>query len=50
MAAVQAMHDTLKSLREGTPPSKLKGLASSDLIKQLTRGATYQDWQDEFLS
>ncbi len=50
MAAVKAMHDTLKSLREGTPPSKLKGLASSDLIKQVTRETSYRDWQDEFLS
>ncbi|MEE8366347.1 MAG: isocitrate lyase/PEP mutase family protein [Gammaproteobacteria bacterium] len=50
MAALKAMHDTLKSLREGTPPSKLKGVASSDLIKQVSRDATYRDWQDEFLS
>jgi len=50
LAAVKAMHDTLKALREGTPPSELEGIASSDLIKQLTRETTYQDWQDKFLS
>ena len=50
MAAVKAMHDTLKSLREGTAPSELEGLASPDLIKQVTRDSTYKRWQDEFLS
>jgi carboxyvinyl-carboxyphosphonate phosphorylmutase len=50
MAAVQAMHDTLKALREGTPPSQLQGVASADLIKQLTRDDSYQTWQEEFLS
>ena len=50
MAAVKAMHDTLKSLRDGTPRSDLKGIASSDLLKQLTREASYRGWQDEFLS
>lgn len=50
MAAVQAMHDTLKALREGTAPAQLQGVASADLIKQVTRDASYQAWQDEFLS
>ena len=50
MAAVQAMYDTLKALREGTAPAQLQGVASADLIKQVTRDASYQAWQDEFLS
>ena len=50
MAAVQAMHDTLKALREGSAPSQLKGIASASLIKQLTRDSSYQAWQDDFLS
>ena len=50
MAAVKAMHDTLKALREGTVPSELEGLASPDLIKQITRDSTYKDRQAEFLS
>jgi len=50
MAAVQAMHDTLKALREGSAPAGLKGIASADLIKRLTRDASYQAWQDDFLS
>ena len=50
MAAVQAMHDTLKALRDGTPPSQLEGIAGADLIKQVTRDADYQAWRDEFLT
>ncbi len=50
MAAVQAMYTTLKALRDGSPPSELEGVASAELMKQLTRGARYQAWQDEFLS
>jgi carboxyvinyl-carboxyphosphonate phosphorylmutase len=50
MAAVQAMHDTLKALRDGTPPARLEGIASSALMKQVTRDASYQAWQEEFLS
>jgi carboxyvinyl-carboxyphosphonate phosphorylmutase len=50
MAAVQAMHDTLKALREGIAPAQLEGIASANLIKQLTRDASYLAWQDDFLS
>jgi carboxyvinyl-carboxyphosphonate phosphorylmutase len=50
MAAVQAMHDTLKALRDGTPPAQLDGIASADLMKRLSRDDRYQAWQDEFLS
>jgi carboxyvinyl-carboxyphosphonate phosphorylmutase len=50
MAAVQAMHDTLKALRDGTPPAQLDGIADADLMKRLSRGDNYQTWQEEFLS
>jgi carboxyvinyl-carboxyphosphonate phosphorylmutase len=50
MAAVQAMHDTLKALRDGTPPAQLDGIADADLMKRLSRDDSYQAWQDEFLS
>ncbi|MCP4471120.1 MAG: isocitrate lyase/PEP mutase family protein [Gammaproteobacteria bacterium] len=50
MAAVQAMHDCLKALREGTPPAQLEGIASGDLMKQLSRDASYRDWQKEYLA
>src|ERR1700759_65840 len=38
-AATQAVYETLKALREGTPPKNLKGLASSDLTARVTRAA-----------
>ncbi len=50
MAAVRAMHATLKALREGTPSAELDGIASQQLMKDLTRDDDYQAWQDEFLN
>ena len=50
MAAVQAMHDCLQALRNGTPPAQLQGVASSELMQQLSRDADYQDWQKEYLT
>jgi oxaloacetate decarboxylase len=38
-AATQAVYDTLKALREGTPPKQLKGLASAELTGRVTREA-----------
>jgi len=49
MAAVQAMHDCLKALREGTPPAQLQGVASTELMEQLSRDASYREWKDEYL-
>ncbi|OFW97899.1 MAG: oxaloacetate decarboxylase [Alphaproteobacteria bacterium RIFCSPHIGHO2_12_FULL_66_14] len=48
-AAVKAVHDTLKALREGTAPSKLQGIASADLMKKVTRDDDYTRWTREFL-
>lgn len=42
MAAVQAVYDTLKALREGTPPKELQGVAPPELMKRLTRDADYK--------
>ena len=50
MAAVQAMHDCLKALRDGTPPAELGGVASSELMRQLSRDDDYQRWQDDYLN
>jgi len=50
MAAVQAMHDCLKALRDGTPPAQLEGIASGDLMKRLSRDADYRNWQKEYLA
>lgn len=49
MAAVNAVHETLKALREGTPPDDLSGVASGDLMKRVTRGGDYHRWIDKFL-
>ncbi len=48
-AAVQAVYDTLKALREGVAPRDLKNIASADLMHKVTRAADYQDWTREFL-
>ena len=48
-AAVKAVYDTLKALRDGTPPAKLQGVASPDLMKKVTRDADYARWTKEFL-
>ena len=49
MAAVQAVRDTLKALREGTPPSELKGVASAELIRAVTREADYAKAARDYL-
>jgi len=48
-AAVQAVHATLKALRDGTPPAKLPGVASADLMKKVTRDGDYARWTKDFL-
>lgn len=48
-AAIRAVHETLKALREGTAPKDLAGIASSELMKQVTRDADYRRWMKEFL-
>lgn len=49
MAAVNAVHETLKALRNGTPPANIKGAAPAELMKQVTRNADYAKWSKEFL-
>ncbi len=48
-AAVKAIHDTLRALREGTPPAKLSGIADADLMKRVTRDTDYSRWMKDFL-
>lgn len=48
-AAVQAVHDTLKALRDGVAPRDLKGVASNELMNRVTRNAEYQAWMKDFL-
>jgi carboxyvinyl-carboxyphosphonate phosphorylmutase len=49
-AAIQAIYDTLKALRDGTAPKDLKGLASADLVKRVTRADDYDRWTKDFLA
>jgi len=48
-AAVEAIYQTLKHLREGGKPADLKGIASAERMRQLTRAADYDGWAKEFL-
>ena len=48
-AAVQAVYDTMKALRDGTPPAKVERVASAAFMKQVTREADYDRWTKEFL-
>ncbi len=49
MAAVQAIHDTMKALRDGTPADALPGLAPDAVMKRITRDARYRGAIKEFL-
>jgi oxaloacetate decarboxylase len=50
MAAVQAIHDTMKALREGTPANALPNIAPDAMMKRLTRDARYRAAIKEFMS
>ena len=50
-AAVNAVHATLKALRDGKPWWELPNISPpSDLLKQATRLADYQAWTKDFLN
>ena len=49
--AVKGVYDTLKALRDGAAPTELReNVASAELMDQLTRGADYNRWTDEYLN
>ncbi len=48
-AAVQAVYNTLKALRDGTKPGDLQGIASPELMQRVTRAADYRQWTKDFL-
>ena len=48
-AAVQAVYDTLKALREGTKPADLRGIASAETMGRVTRSGDYKSWTEKFL-
>jgi carboxyvinyl-carboxyphosphonate phosphorylmutase len=49
MAAVEAVHATLKALRDGAKPAAIPGVASGERMRQITRDADYKRWAEEFL-
>jgi carboxyvinyl-carboxyphosphonate phosphorylmutase len=49
LAAVNAVHETLRALRSGTPAGKLSGLPSDELMKRVAREADYARWTKDFL-
>ncbi len=49
MAAVKAVHDTLKALRDGRPPAEIENLPSKELMKRVTRDADYRRWMYDLL-
>jgi carboxyvinyl-carboxyphosphonate phosphorylmutase len=48
-AAVRAVYDTLKALREGTPATELEYVASPELMKQVTRATEYERRTEAYL-
>ncbi len=48
-AAVQAVYNTLKALRDGTKPSDLENIASPELMQRVTRAEDYRRWTKDFL-
>ncbi len=49
-AAVQACYDTLKALRDGTPPSEITHVVGGDLKDQIIRNNDYKKWLKDFLA
>ncbi|MFO1320790.1 MAG: isocitrate lyase/PEP mutase family protein [Burkholderiales bacterium] len=49
MAGVRAVYETLKALREGTPPDQLTGIAGDDLMKRAMRDGDYKRWMGDYL-
>jgi carboxyvinyl-carboxyphosphonate phosphorylmutase len=48
-AAVRAVYETLKALRDGVPARELQHLASPELMRRVTRADQYQHWTKDFL-
>ena len=48
-AAVKAIYDTMKALREGTPPDELQGIASAELMEKVTNKNDYENMFDKYL-
>jgi len=49
LAGVRAVYETLKALRDGTPPAEIRTAASAEVMKRVTREAEYGRWSKDFL-
>jgi carboxyvinyl-carboxyphosphonate phosphorylmutase len=49
-AAVQAVYDTLRALRNGTPPSEITNVVKGDLKEKILRGGDHKTWLKDFIS
>ncbi len=47
-AAVQALHDTMKAVRDGATPAQLTGLASAQLMARVTRQSHFDQHKKEY--
>ena len=50
MAAVQSVYETMKALRDKTSPLEIKNVATSALLKAITRAASYDEATRKYLS
>jgi len=50
MAGFQAVYDTLKALREGVPPKRLRGIPDAAFMKRVTRDAEVGQAMTAFLT
>jgi oxaloacetate decarboxylase len=48
-AAVLAVYNTLKALRDGTKPEALQHIAAPDLMRRVTRAEDYAQWTKNYL-
>ncbi|MDP7548149.1 MAG: oxaloacetate decarboxylase, partial [Alphaproteobacteria bacterium] len=48
-ASVQAIHDTMKALRDGVEPEDITAAASAELMRAVTRGEDYARQGKEWL-
>jgi len=48
MAAIRAVYETMKALREGASPRDMR-VAPDDLVKRVTRDRDYKNWMNDLL-
>ncbi len=49
-AAVKAVYETLKALRDGVKPADLQGVASAEMMKRVMREGDFKTWTEKFLN